>query len=624
MIMKKYFIFAALVTAGLLTSCSSSDDAISENPSVPTYGENDQVPIILGASSRADVSAIEDARQYDFTRGTGTVGDLVSNATTNVWGGQHVWVYMMERGTITPAKASETDPEGIYENTEMRTPNPSEGTTGDARELVAVANDGMYQQHRYYPMTGNFDFWAYHIDDAATTLTEGKPTIAQVAATDNDPAKITVPFTIDGSQDLMVAHAWPTDANTDGKWDGTTLASTGDDAFTDFYSAKAARSNLQPDLLFQHLLTRLQFVIKGGNKKTCGWINLDDNDDTNDAFPAAGANYTGIFVKSIKVISKETGSIVAAYTRASETTEPALTKDKLISYDATAAYPTRAQVIATDPAFAMPADYAWFNVKGTHKQASYDDPTKVKGDVTALPALYDETIYNDDPIAAVPAVVTWGTSTQEEFEDDNTNRVTVEDAVMTAEAAEAAYNLEANIGKFYKIWTSGPADAKVYSYFKVTGTPSQPATTKWMQALVIPADLTDEDEPFNGIIRPTWTAATGADEVEVGSALMVSDENTYVMQIELCQLLLDKSTIEDTDENLEGTEVPGAGPNKYIMKDFLLTKDFHLAQSGETIPNFEKGTSYKILITVYGAEEIAIKATLTGWAAGADVPVVLE
>ena len=685
MIMKKYFIFAAVAAAGLLTSCSSSDDVAANEGQLPQYAEGEQVPIILGATARADV---------DVTKGTGTVGDLAANTESNVWGGQHVWVYMMEKGSITPAKEKDSDPTGIYENTEMRTPNPSVDITGAARELVAVDNNGMYQQYRYYPMTGNYDFWAYHIDDAGTD--NGKP--APVVGT-ND---VTVPFQIDGTQDLMVAHAWPTPA------EASALG------HNDFYSAKAARANLQPNLTFQHLLTRLQFVVKGGNQKTCGWVDTNNDGDL-DAVPTAGY-YTGIFVKSIEVISRNTGEIVAAYTRTDKDAEPGKTPTELISFNAADdSYP------ALPLGAALPADYAWFPVMGTHQTASYGTtggspatyawtettdgteiatasvnvatteaiadaiatyaaatpatagnvgtvvrfyeedatpgfdgtetvvgyaiskqtaaavpgtPSPQKGDVTALPALYDATIYNDDvvEVSAATTVYNWVETTDAtEIGTASVNVATAEaiaDAIATyAAGTPAAAGNAGTVVRFYEedgnAGYDGTETIVGYAICKGTAVPAV-NSTKWQEALKIDAApvAPATANAFAGIIRPTWTGAA-ADEVSVGSAMMVSTENQYIMKIKLGQLVLDKGTIPADDQNLEGTEQAGPSPDKYALKEYELTKPFALSATPANDP-FKIGTSYKVLLTVYGAERIDIKATLTGWAAGADVPVDLQ
>ena len=64
---------------------------------------------------------------------------------------------------------------------------------------------------------------------------------------------------------------------------------------TKIYSAYAARRNVQPDIVFKHLLSRLVFSVTGGNQDAC-----------NDTY---GVKVTGITVKS-----KYKGKLIVAYT----------------------------------------------------------------------------------------------------------------------------------------------------------------------------------------------------------------------------------------------------------------------------------------------------------------------
>lgn len=91
-----------------------------------------------------------------------------------------------------------------------------------------------------------------------------------------------VPFTIDGSQDLMTAKAALTDE------DKTKLDAAD---YNKAYSSYTARKNVQPNMKFEHLLTRLVFNIKGQG----------------DAKPEE------VYVRSIKVKSQSTGKLVFAY-----------------------------------------------------------------------------------------------------------------------------------------------------------------------------------------------------------------------------------------------------------------------------------------------------------------------
>ena len=240
--MKKGFILM-LSAVALLTACSSNDELSSLVNGGGT--SNSGVPISIGTS----VTSTK-------TRGAGTVGGIADNA--NVWSGQKVYVYMVNKGTSILA-ADSTDKKPIYENAALTT--PSNSVTGEA-----ARTDGTIC---YYPAKGIFDFWGYYIDNAATG-----PTV-----NDNKNDSIFVPFKIDGSQDLMTAKATPSKEDS---------SKTNADSC---YSAHAARRSVQPNLTFKHQLTRLTFSISANSAK-----EADPN--------------TGVNVDSIKVLTKRSGKLV--------------------------------------------------------------------------------------------------------------------------------------------------------------------------------------------------------------------------------------------------------------------------------------------------------------------------
>lgn len=242
----------AVASLGLLASCSSDDD-------LSTGGKNDLQQIKIGMGVQANVA----------TRDTGTVGAV--GEKENTWANQTVNVYMLNKGTLELAKFGE-DP--IYNNTVLTTPDGN--ASGIATELV----DGV-AQYKYYPTTKTaFDFWGYRLDDAI----QGEPAVSE------DGTKQEVGFELNGSQDIMVGKATP---------DEEDLAKCADE--TKIYSAYAARRDVQPDIVFKHLLSRLVFSVTGGNQDAC-----------NDTY---GVKVTGITVKS-----KYTGKLIVAYTPDAEVT----------------------------------------------------------------------------------------------------------------------------------------------------------------------------------------------------------------------------------------------------------------------------------------------------------------
>lgn len=268
--MKKLFLMGAVASLGLLASCSSDDDL-----STGGNGKDGLQQIKIGMGVQANVA----------TRGTGTVGAV--GEKENTWAKQTVNVYMLNKGTLDLAKFGE-DP--IYENTVLTT--PADNASGIATELVKGV-----PQYKYYPTTKTaFDFWGYRLDDAdATTAAdqEGSATAAAIKSNKFVPYtsgdSLLIGFNIDGTQDIMAGKAVPTEEEI--------TKCGGED---NIYSAFAARRDVQPNIKFDHLLSRLNFQVLAGAEST-----TDDN--------------TGVKVTGITVKSKATGKLVIAY-QGAETT----------------------------------------------------------------------------------------------------------------------------------------------------------------------------------------------------------------------------------------------------------------------------------------------------------------
>lgn len=271
--MKKMFFFA-LAAAGMLTACSN-DDTLGGN------GEQNvsEQQIRLGVAS----SKVQ-------TRGTGTVGGMTD--AENVWAGQTLWVYMLQKGSMdlavykSPAVGSTAAAESkVFDNKEFKAPNTADNT----KSGLATTVDGTIA---YYPVSGRYDFWGYRVDDAAVG---GKPTVKIVNDNGDEVAadqatKRVVDIEIDGSQDIMAGKAVP---STD---EVTALGGYADN----FYSAYAARKGVQPNITFNHLLTRFTFEVRAGSKATAGL--------------PAGGNTDAVKVTGVSVNSKITGTLTVAYT----------------------------------------------------------------------------------------------------------------------------------------------------------------------------------------------------------------------------------------------------------------------------------------------------------------------
>lgn len=275
----------AVASLGLLASCSSDDDL-----STGGNGKDGLQQIKIGMGVQANVA----------TRGTGTVGAV--GEKENTWANQTVNVYMLNKGTLELAMFGD-DP--IYENTVLTT--PADNDSGIATELV----DGA-PQYKYYPTTKTaFDFWGYRLDDANDTIATDQDGSATAAAIKNNKFvpytsgdSLLIGFKIDGTQDIMAGKAVPTEEE---------ITKCGGEA--NIYSAFAARRDVQPNIKFEHLLSRLNFQVLDG-KKT----------ETTD--PDKAVKVTGITVKS-----KATGKLVIAY-QGAETTFENVSDQLIVDKDA--------------------------------------------------------------------------------------------------------------------------------------------------------------------------------------------------------------------------------------------------------------------------------------------------
>ena len=304
--MNKKFYFALALTAGLFASCSS-DDLTAEAPQ-QGIEVNDNEPAQITISTGM------------ATRGTGSVG-----FPTAKWDGQKFNIFMFGKGTFNAAtyKAVEAGPDiPIYLNTEM--------TTDPNTQTANYVLEGNIQ-YNYFPGNGAFSFWAYRVDDA---LDETALDAAALAASNRkytyvndlnapvdstEATKVIVPIDIDGSQDIMVAIADTAAALT--KLQGKVATATMDR----IYTAYSARRAVNPQLQFNHLLTRLYFQVIADDRAVSNkadWIIADEA-----ARVASGETFKGFKITQVRVKTKSKGHVVAAFKDLSRVAEPRLVFD---------------------------------------------------------------------------------------------------------------------------------------------------------------------------------------------------------------------------------------------------------------------------------------------------------
>lgn len=275
--MKKAYFLASMLAVGALCSCSN-DTEVTAN--MPQTEEDAMQPVTLSLGSPS-ISV----------RGTGTVGGI-QDAPENVWAGETLHLVMMNMDDAdwapttwgySDAEVSDplTDIEDVVNFNHLQVTAPT-GATGDITWEKSAGSDNVKQDLKFYPQDGStHKFFAYRIDDAAATYTQGVgqtgmdadgtwaadanyttnkyPTVytedgkafftdmttGEKSADANGKQTQYVYFTIDGTQDLMAGMADNTDAG---------------------YSSKTARAGVKPSISMNHLLTRLTFSVTGGSE----------------------------------------------------------------------------------------------------------------------------------------------------------------------------------------------------------------------------------------------------------------------------------------------------------------------------------------------------------------------
>ena len=291
--MKKQFFYAALAI-GMMSSCSSNDLPGNQQPENP---EDERVAIELGVSPLNTVVT---------TRGTGFVGNE-SDAEAAKWDKQPLNILMLKKVKADATKlekAVDENDQYIFEGLNFSAP----AMTADQQNTSEQNYEGKLTNDkgavRYYPLTGAYDFFGWHFDDA--TIEESPANF--------DVTDYTYKITINGTQDIMVGKAELTETQK-GLIDADKGSLESSDAYARAYSSWAARRRVQPIIEFKHLLSRLDFVADLGKDldETDATINPTKTSDDTDyetaygtgGYPSKNEDGTinnGVYVKSIKIL----------------------------------------------------------------------------------------------------------------------------------------------------------------------------------------------------------------------------------------------------------------------------------------------------------------------------------
>lgn len=281
--MKKHLYFAAMALA-VMSSCSNDD--VVDNPGTTPIDDEQAVAIELGLSA---------PQAMVTTKGLGTVGS--TDPDENKWNKEKLYVVMLdeEGNEATEGEAPGTK---ILDNETLTFQAPDQATEPDDTE-IKILKDPTTVQAKYYPSTGKYSFYGYHIDNIEGTT----PTFTA-------DTKTVSGITITGTEDLMAAQT----KTVDGTNYADIWAGLGDDqalVAERAFSAWTARRGIQPILQFDHLLTRLQFNVIAGNKEAAenyyegSWqTNLSGTED-----PSHQNESTAVKIKAIRVINVKTDNI---------------------------------------------------------------------------------------------------------------------------------------------------------------------------------------------------------------------------------------------------------------------------------------------------------------------------
>lgn len=291
----KKSLFFAVAAASMLAACSSHED-VSDYSGIDVEANVDQIK--LGVSS-ANV----------ITRGAGTVGGLVGQDNLNVWNGQPLYIYMTKKNSSDATKPA-TMELATYNHNGSQTPlYEDEAVTAPTAVITGVVTPDD-KSIKYYPLTGEYDFWGYYLGEATRDNGHKTPTLAdanRAATTDAATAAMYLQtFEIDGTQDLMQGKAA---LNTEDSTKLGIVKGADNSAVERYYSSYAARRGVQPNIYFNHLLTRFTFNVQPGNASTAG----KTYDEATSTFEP-NEYVQAVKVKSIKLLSHTKGDFMVAYT----------------------------------------------------------------------------------------------------------------------------------------------------------------------------------------------------------------------------------------------------------------------------------------------------------------------
>lgn len=225
--MKKIFMLAAMAATLMAVSCNRAQSPVTLNE------EEDNSPVAV-----------------KFTTNAAAVRGVTKAAVDEFTGYEALFIYGLE-GEWNQ-ETGEFEPNGniLIDNVpalspELEATNPDEMQPETLHKAGIEVWDPAYAPENvpfFYGSNGEvYNFYGYYVGDAFP------------AATPEPDADLALPVTFDGTQDIMLATTVPAFDYED---------RTADFNFFTVYSAKAARKDVHPNLIFRHQLSRFVFELQ--------------------------------------------------------------------------------------------------------------------------------------------------------------------------------------------------------------------------------------------------------------------------------------------------------------------------------------------------------------------------
>ena len=635
--MKKH-LFIAFAAAGLLASCSSNDDDFNApGGNQSGINENEPAEILIGVGAQASVA----------TRGTGSVGATHNTIDANNWAKQIVNVFMFNRGSFELANDADGNP--IYNNAVFMT--PATGSTGVAHHLDAAAGTSFDYENEgykrsYYPMNGNFSFWAYRVDDAnggkiQQTVSDGSTTYSKTSSAGFNPVQkegkdVYVATTVEEQNDLATETNWKTQAD---------VVAEGN--YVAFYqNAEGNAYSLDQDETYT---VRVQKAGEDAYIKSDADLSNDALWKTfAEAWADAGTGYVQLYKKvtapvinsttvtagnapavasSVNEVGQETGTITVDFTI--DGTQDVLSASTYLTAADTMAL-AKNTGLTRDAQNTLVLEGADSTTYASYAKSLYSAKTARQNVQPNLLFKHMLTRFTFNAAAMQPNFAQGGDD-EIRIKDIKIYSRTKGQLVAKYEAATASKGQDSVIVCNLVVDPSDNTNPK--SELHLMKRDAGAAESDYLVALTdgtAGTSFTGIEHNVESGTSTEWTPMgiaiaknTAADWTALGEALLVMpNDSVYEMDITIEQTIYGR---EDVDGNgIDGTqEIKEATIKGLKIEANKVLKGEHATSDGENagIQKFLAGNSYNVRVQVYGLSKIEVTTTLEPWADGGHVDI---